>query len=209
MTPLHELSIAEAGLRIRDGTLTSTALTQHALARIAALDPFVHAFILVTDQRALDDAARADRELQAGLDHGPMRHSLRAQDVFATADSRRRTRSRSSITSLKGLHRRVKLGPVAVSCLTNWPRMNLHWAVRVSTCHFRAAIPGICSFHGSPPAAARPSPPGFAQAALGTGTTARSVAPRAIAASSACRRMVSSPAEVSFRYRIRSITAGR
>ena len=39
--PLHELSIAEAGKRLRAGTLTSTALTQHALDRIAALDPLL------------------------------------------------------------------------------------------------------------------------------------------------------------------------
>jgi aspartyl-tRNA(Asn)/glutamyl-tRNA(Gln) amidotransferase subunit A len=87
--PLHELSIAEAGKRLRAGTLTSTALTQHALDRIAALDPLLNAFILVTKERALADADRADRELKAGTDKGPMHgipHALK--DIYETAGIR-------------------------------------------------------------------------------------------------------------------------
>src|ERR1041384_4557370 len=57
--PLHELSIAEAGRALRAGTVSSLALTQHALARIASLDPLLHAFVLVTKERALADAERA------------------------------------------------------------------------------------------------------------------------------------------------------
>ena len=57
--PLHELSIAEAGRALHAGTLSSVALTQHALARIASLDPLLHSFVLVTKERALADADRA------------------------------------------------------------------------------------------------------------------------------------------------------
>jgi aspartyl-tRNA(Asn)/glutamyl-tRNA(Gln) amidotransferase subunit A len=88
-TPLHELSIAEAGTRLRAGTLTSTALTEHALGRIAALDPLLHAFLLVTHERALADAARADRELKVGIDKGPLHgipHALK--DIYETAGIR-------------------------------------------------------------------------------------------------------------------------
>jgi aspartyl-tRNA(Asn)/glutamyl-tRNA(Gln) amidotransferase subunit A len=87
--PLHELSIAEAGTRLRAGTLTSTALTQHALDRVAALDPLLNAFLLVTKERALADADRADRELKAGIDKGPMHgipHALK--DIYETAGIR-------------------------------------------------------------------------------------------------------------------------
>jgi aspartyl-tRNA(Asn)/glutamyl-tRNA(Gln) amidotransferase subunit A len=86
---LHELSIAEAGARLRAGTLTSTALTQHALDRIAALDLILNAFILVTKERALADAERADRELKSGIDKGPMHgipHALK--DIYETAGIR-------------------------------------------------------------------------------------------------------------------------
>jgi aspartyl-tRNA(Asn)/glutamyl-tRNA(Gln) amidotransferase subunit A len=83
---LHELSIAEAGRRLRAGTLSPMALTQHCLTRIAALDPRLHAFILVTKERALADADRADRELKAGVDRGPM-HGIpyALKDIYATA----------------------------------------------------------------------------------------------------------------------------
>jgi aspartyl-tRNA(Asn)/glutamyl-tRNA(Gln) amidotransferase subunit A len=88
-TPLHELSIAEAGARLRAGTLTATALTQHALDRVAALDPLLNAFLLVTKERALADAERADRELKSGIDKGPLHgipHALK--DIYETAGIR-------------------------------------------------------------------------------------------------------------------------
>jgi aspartyl-tRNA(Asn)/glutamyl-tRNA(Gln) amidotransferase subunit A len=87
--PLHELSIAEAGRALRAGTLTSVALTQHALARIASLDPLLHAFVLVTSERALADADRADRELKSGIDKGPM-HGIPygMKDIYNTAGIR-------------------------------------------------------------------------------------------------------------------------
>jgi aspartyl-tRNA(Asn)/glutamyl-tRNA(Gln) amidotransferase subunit A len=87
--PLHELSITEVGARLRAGTLTSTTLTQHALDRIAALDPLLNAFLLVTKERALADADRADREFKAGIDKGPMHgipHALK--DIYETAGIR-------------------------------------------------------------------------------------------------------------------------
>jgi aspartyl-tRNA(Asn)/glutamyl-tRNA(Gln) amidotransferase subunit A len=88
-TPLHELSIAEAGRQLRAGTLSSTILTQYALSRIAALDPQLHAFVLVTRERALADAARADRELKSGMYKGPM-HGIpyALKDIYATAGIR-------------------------------------------------------------------------------------------------------------------------
>jgi aspartyl-tRNA(Asn)/glutamyl-tRNA(Gln) amidotransferase subunit A len=87
--PLHELSIAEAGRQLRAGMLSSVALTQHALARIAALDPLLHAFVLVTRERALADAERADSELKAGIDKGPLHGVPYAlKDIYNTAGIR-------------------------------------------------------------------------------------------------------------------------
>ena len=87
--PLHELSIAEAGRRLRSGALSSMALTQHSLARIAALDDRLHSFVLVTRDRALADAERADRELRSGIDKGPM-HGIpyALKDIYGTAGIR-------------------------------------------------------------------------------------------------------------------------
>ena len=70
--PLSELSLAEAGALLRSGALTSVLLTEDTLARISRYDPHIHAFTLVTEERARADAARADRELAAGFHRGPL-----------------------------------------------------------------------------------------------------------------------------------------
>ena len=70
--PAADLSIREAGQRFRDGSLTSAALTEAHLERIAALDGDLRSFMLVTTDRARADAARADQELRDGRDRGPL-----------------------------------------------------------------------------------------------------------------------------------------
>jgi aspartyl-tRNA(Asn)/glutamyl-tRNA(Gln) amidotransferase subunit A len=72
MKQLHELSITEVGRLLRGREISAVALVQHALKRIGDLDSIYHAFITVTADRALDDAARADRELAAGVDRGSL-----------------------------------------------------------------------------------------------------------------------------------------
>lgn len=67
-----DLSIVEAGRRLRDGTLTAVALTEAVLARIAERDPDYLSFYTVTAERALADAHRADDELAMGEDRGPL-----------------------------------------------------------------------------------------------------------------------------------------
>jgi aspartyl-tRNA(Asn)/glutamyl-tRNA(Gln) amidotransferase subunit A len=86
---LHELSIAEAGAKFRSGALTSAALTEHALSRIASLDPGLHAFVLLTAERARADAAAADADFAKGVDHGPMHGVPYAlKDIISTAGIR-------------------------------------------------------------------------------------------------------------------------
>ncbi|AXI81019.1 amidase [Peterkaempfera bronchialis] len=70
--PLHELSVAEVGAALRDGSLTSVRLTAHTLERIAAIDPLIDSLVAVTAERALSDAERADDELGRGADRGPL-----------------------------------------------------------------------------------------------------------------------------------------
>jgi aspartyl-tRNA(Asn)/glutamyl-tRNA(Gln) amidotransferase subunit A len=92
---LHEISIAEAGAALREGSLTARALAEHELDRIASIDPLLHAFILVTGDRALADADRADQEIRSGLDRGPL-HGIPygLKDIIATADIRTTCNSR-------------------------------------------------------------------------------------------------------------------
>lgn len=86
---IETLTIAELGARLRDGSLTSTRVTEHCLERIAALDPAIDAFITVTGDRAMADASKADAELADGTDRGPM-HGIPygLKDIYDTAGIR-------------------------------------------------------------------------------------------------------------------------
>ncbi|MEF3113547.1 amidase [Streptomyces chrestomyceticus] len=103
---LTELSVAQAGALLRTGALTSVELVEHALRLIDAHDADLHAFVLVTREDALRRAVRADRELRAGIDRGPLHgipyalkdildaeglpttnHSRLTLDAIATEDS--------------------------------------------------------------------------------------------------------------------------
>jgi aspartyl-tRNA(Asn)/glutamyl-tRNA(Gln) amidotransferase subunit A len=65
MTNHADLSLPEAAAMLRAGTLTSRALTEATLARIAARNPRLHAFTHIAAD-ALDQADRADTLLAAG-----------------------------------------------------------------------------------------------------------------------------------------------
>jgi aspartyl-tRNA(Asn)/glutamyl-tRNA(Gln) amidotransferase subunit A len=90
-----DLSIAEMGRRLRAGSTTSAALTRAAFDRIAAVDGGLHAFVLLTEARAMADAARADAELKAGTDRGPL-HGIpyALKDIYDTAGIRTTCHSR-------------------------------------------------------------------------------------------------------------------
>lgn len=86
---LHELSIAQAGAMMRAGALTSTALTEHALARIATLEPRLNAFITLSADRARAEAAAADANFARGADHGPLQGiPYGLKDIYDTAGLR-------------------------------------------------------------------------------------------------------------------------
>jgi len=85
----QDLSIAEMGRQLRAGSVTAEQLARDALARVAARDPALHAFVLVTEQRALEDARRADDALKSGRDLGPF-HGIpyALKDIYDTAGIR-------------------------------------------------------------------------------------------------------------------------
>lgn len=87
--PLHDLSIAEAGAALRSGALTSSSLTEHALARVDALNPKINAFVTVTAERARADAAAADADFARGVDRGPLQGiPYGLKDIYDTAGIR-------------------------------------------------------------------------------------------------------------------------
>ena len=89
MMDTQDLSIVEMGRLLRSGSVTSETLARDALARVAARDGALHAFVLVTEDRALEDARRADAELKAGRDRGPF-HGIpyALKDIYDTAGIR-------------------------------------------------------------------------------------------------------------------------
>lgn len=81
--PIHTYSLRTLASRIRDGTLTPTAVVEGALDRIRLLDDDLNAFITVTESRARDGAHKAERDLDAGKYAGPL-HGI----PIAVKDSR-------------------------------------------------------------------------------------------------------------------------
>jgi aspartyl-tRNA(Asn)/glutamyl-tRNA(Gln) amidotransferase subunit A len=72
MSGLHRLGAAELGEKFATGELKPTELLEHLIARIATLDPRVHAFVRLDADAARAQAAAAERELRAGRSRGPL-----------------------------------------------------------------------------------------------------------------------------------------
>jgi aspartyl-tRNA(Asn)/glutamyl-tRNA(Gln) amidotransferase subunit A len=82
-------TIAEAAKQIAAKQLSPVELTQACLARAKALDSTLHAFLLLTEDRALADARAAEARMMAGtlrgkLDGIPIGH----KDIYNTAGIR-------------------------------------------------------------------------------------------------------------------------
>lgn len=77
-------TVTQLGRLLRSGRMTSVGLTKMYLDRLRKLDPVLHAVISYTEERAMAAAERADRELEAGRDRGPL-HGIPwgAKDLLA------------------------------------------------------------------------------------------------------------------------------
>src|SRR5262249_61420399 len=71
MSALHDLGVREAARRVRAGEVSSVELVRASLARIAAVEPQVGAFLTVCEAEALAAAEAIDRQVRAGQDAGP------------------------------------------------------------------------------------------------------------------------------------------
>jgi aspartyl-tRNA(Asn)/glutamyl-tRNA(Gln) amidotransferase subunit A len=88
-TDLRHLTIAEGGRLFRARKLSPVEWTKALLDGIASIDPILNAFITVTAERALSEAAEAESELSSGLDRGPF-HGIPygLKDIYGTAGIR-------------------------------------------------------------------------------------------------------------------------
>ena len=65
------LTVKDAAAALRAKQITSVELTSALLARTKELNPTLGAFITVTEDTALAEAAAADEKFDAGTDLGP------------------------------------------------------------------------------------------------------------------------------------------
>ncbi len=84
---IEELAFLPAvtlGALVRAGKITSTDLTKMYVDRLKRHGDTLHAVVTLTEERALAEAAEADRELRAGIWRGPL-HGVPwgAKDLFA------------------------------------------------------------------------------------------------------------------------------
>ncbi len=79
------MTIEQAAAKLRAREVSSMELTRAALAEIDAQQPKFNAYVTVTADLALEQAAQADAELASGLDRGPL-HGIpyALKDVFQT-----------------------------------------------------------------------------------------------------------------------------
>ncbi|MDP9087272.1 MAG: Asp-tRNA(Asn)/Glu-tRNA(Gln) amidotransferase subunit GatA [Pseudomonadota bacterium] len=81
---LHNLFIGELAERLGKRQISSVELTRHFLARIDRFNPALNAFITLTAERALEDAAAADSRIASG-EKGPLLGiPLIHKDIFCT-----------------------------------------------------------------------------------------------------------------------------
>jgi len=79
------MNIQQAAAALRARTVSSRELTEECLRQIEAGNPHWNAFLTVTGEQALAAADRADGELAAGIDKGPLHGiPIALKDVFST-----------------------------------------------------------------------------------------------------------------------------
>ena len=102
-TELHYLSVTEASRLIQQRRLSPVELTRAFLDRIETFDPQLNAYLLVTAERALEQAREAEAEIAAGRYRGPM-HGIpfALKDIYCTAGIRTTGHSRTRMDYVPG-----------------------------------------------------------------------------------------------------------
>jgi aspartyl-tRNA(Asn)/glutamyl-tRNA(Gln) amidotransferase subunit A len=89
MSVLHDLGVREAARHVRAGEVSSVELVRASLARIAAVEPQVGAFLTVCEAEALTAAEAIDRQVRSGQDAGPLAGvPIGVKDIICTAGVR-------------------------------------------------------------------------------------------------------------------------
>ena len=85
---MHNLPVSALAEGLRRNEFSSVELARHFLDRIAEHDPTLNAFITVTRESALSEAARADERRRAGEDDPLLGVPIAHKDIFCTSGVR-------------------------------------------------------------------------------------------------------------------------
>jgi aspartyl-tRNA(Asn)/glutamyl-tRNA(Gln) amidotransferase subunit A len=175
-TELHYLPIAEAARLIEQRRLSPVELTRAYLDRIGTFDPQLNAYLLVTADRALDQARQAEAEIVAGRYRGPL-HGIpfALKDIYCTAGIRTTCHSRTRADYVPGFDattvtKLYDAGAVLLGKLSTHefahggPSFDLPWPAARNPWHREHFTGGSSSGSGASVAA------GLAAAALGSDT---------------------------------------
>lgn len=89
MTDLHFLTIAQASTRIKAKTLSPVELTKAFIDRVKRIDGKLNSHLLLLEEQALADAARAEQEIMADNWKGPLHGiPIGLKDIYNTAGIR-------------------------------------------------------------------------------------------------------------------------
>jgi len=89
--PLHYRSLASVAKAIAAGEISAEEVTRHTLARIAALEPRLHAFAEVRSEAVRDEAKAADAKRARGETLGPLHGvPVAVKDLCAMAGTKTR-----------------------------------------------------------------------------------------------------------------------
>jgi aspartyl-tRNA(Asn)/glutamyl-tRNA(Gln) amidotransferase subunit A len=80
----HHMSIAELSKGLANKDFSSKELTQATLERIKTLQPKLNAYVTITEERALQDAARADDRRAQGDSRPLLGIPIAQKDIFCT-----------------------------------------------------------------------------------------------------------------------------
>ncbi len=139
MTDLAYLSVADGSALLRARKLSPVEWTKALLDRIAAVDPMINAFLVVTAEKALAQAKAAEAEIAAGKWRGPL-HGVpyAAKDIIdiagmaTTCHSKIRIEHRAAADAfvIRKMHEAgaILLGKLALhEFATGGPAFDLPW----------------------------------------------------------------------------------